>query len=544
MMMDSEQPIYRFSQSPIWELQRAYFEEQGIHAWQSEEVPQYISSNPIMAKAYAEMIFGFLRDRARLGFAKEPVYILELGAGSGRLAYHVLKALEELKAFAGIELPPYRYIMSDLPVKNIKYWQQHASLLPFVRQGCLDFAQFDAEQETSLHLMESGLTIRPGDLRQPLLIVANYFFDSIPQELLYVDEGQIYECGISFQGAEDAGGSDEAGGTDESGGTYGAGGKDETGGTDAAGKPSLLESLKPEYHYRRADEYDKDSNAFHEVLDIYKSKLEDSHFLFPFIGIQCLERLQVLSREGFVLISADKGDHRLEHWEFRDAPKLIHHGSFSLTANYHALSHVFEQKGARAWFTVHHYNHINVGCILMLQDPATYTDTRLAYRRFVEQFGPDDFFSLKMWVLAHVTSMELDQFLSFWRLSGYDAQLLLQCVNRILDLIPDSDEEDLVDIRRGIGLMWEGYYPMDEKQDLAFDTGMILYHMQMFEEALQYFKRSLRDYKAQPAVLYNMAICHYELGADAEAVDFAKRTLVMEPEHEGALALLKLLRSE
>jgi tetratricopeptide (TPR) repeat protein len=446
--------------------------------------------------------------------------------------------------------------MSDLPLKNIKYWQQHASLLPFVRQGCLDFAQFDAEQETSLHLMESGLTIRPGDLRQPLLIVANYFFDSIPQELLYVDEGQIYECGISFQGAEDASGSDEAGGTDgasgtdavggmdESGGTDEAGGRDETGGTDAAGKPSLLESLKPEYHYRRADEYDKDSNAFHEVLDIYKSKLEDSHFLFPFIGIQCLERLQVLSREGFVLISADKGDHRLEHWEFRDAPKLIHHGSFSLTANYHALSHVFEQKGAQAWFTVHHYNHINVGCILMLQDPATYTDTRLAYRRFVEQFGPDDFFSLKMWVLAHVTSMELDQFLSFWRLSGYDAQLLLQCVNRILDLIPDSDEEDLVDIRRGIGLMWEGYYPMDEKQDLAFDTGMILYHMQMFEEALQYFKRSLRDYKAQPAVLYNMAICHYELGADAEAVDFAKRTLVMEPEHEGALALLKLLRSE
>jgi tetratricopeptide (TPR) repeat protein len=456
----------------------------------------------------------------------------------------VLKALEELMAFAGIELPPYRYIMSDLPVKNIKYWQQHASLLPFVRQGSLDFAQFDAEHDTSLHLTESGLNIRPGDLRQPLLIVANYFFDSIPQELLYVDEGQIYECGISFQAADEAGGNDETGGADEAGGMVAVGTNEAAGMDEAGGKPSPLESLKPEYHYRRADEYDKDTNAFHEILDIYKSKLKDSHFLFPFIGIQCLERLQLLSREGFVLISADKGDHRLEHWEFRDAPKLIHHGSFSLTANYHALRHVFEQKGAQAWFTLHHYNHINVGCILMLQDPGSYIDTRLAYRRFVEQFGPDDFFSLKMWVLTHVNSMELDQFLSFWRLSGYDAQLLLQSVNRILALIPVSDEEELLDIRRGIELMWEGYYPMDEKQDLAFDTGMILYHMEMFEEALEYFKRSFRDYKAQPAIFYNMAICYYELGADAEAVDFAMRTLEMEPEHEGAFALLKLLRSQ
>jgi hypothetical protein len=41
-----------------------------------------------------------------------------------------------------------------------------------------------------------------------------------------------------------------------------------------------------------------------------------------------------------------------------------------------------------------------------------------------------------------------------------------------------------------------------------------------------------------------MAICYYELGADAEAVDFAMRTLEMEPEHEGAFALLKLLRSQ
>jgi hypothetical protein len=514
MMMNKEQHIYRFSQAPIWELQRKYFEEQGIKAWQNEEVPQYISSNPIMAKAYAEIIYGFLRDRARLGFLKETVNILELGAGSGRLAYHILNTLHELQEFAGIEIPSYRYIMSDLPVKNMQYWRRHSGLSHYVRQGRLDFTKFDAEHDTELHLTESGVHIRPGDLRQPLLLVANYFFDSIPQELLYVDEAKIYECGISFQLPD---------------------------GAVETGPAAVLSSLTPEYHYRRADEYEKPSYPFYDLLQIYRQRLEDSHFLFPFIGLRCLQRLRELSREGFALISADKGDHRLEHWEFREAPKLIHHGSFSLTANYHAFQYVFEQEGAESWFPVHHYNHINVGCILMLEHPGSYADTRLAYRRFVEHFGPDDFFSLKMWLLEHVGGMKLDEFLSFWRLSGYDAQLFLQSSKRIMDLLPDSDEEEMQDIRRGIHLMWEGYYAMEEKQDLAFEAGMLLYSMELFEDALVFFEHSLQAYEAQTAVLYNMAICHYELGVDAQAEDYAKQTLLMEPDHEGALALLQLL---
>ncbi|WP_315971294.1 class I SAM-dependent methyltransferase [Paenibacillus sp. N3.4] len=169
--------IYRFSEAPIWDLQRSYYQEQGIHAWQSEEVPQYITNNPIIAVAYAEMIIGFLQDRIRLGDATEPFTILELGAGSGRLAFHILKELCELRDYSGLSLPPFRYVMSDLAVKNIAYWQQHSSLLPFVQQGVLDFATFDAVRDTEIHLTQADIRIQPGDLQQPLMVIANYFFD-------------------------------------------------------------------------------------------------------------------------------------------------------------------------------------------------------------------------------------------------------------------------------------------------------------------------------------------------------------------------------
>lgn len=175
----SGQERYRFSEAPIWELQRTYYEQLGLQAWANDQVPQYITSNPMIGTAYAEIIFGFLQDRAQKGFTTEPVVVLELGAGVGRLAFHVLQQLCELIQYAGVLLPPFRYVMSDLPWKNIEGWQQHEGLKPFVEQGMLDFARFDAVRDTELSLTQSGLVIKPGELGQPLMVIANYFFDSI-----------------------------------------------------------------------------------------------------------------------------------------------------------------------------------------------------------------------------------------------------------------------------------------------------------------------------------------------------------------------------
>ncbi|MDQ0196450.1 SAM-dependent methyltransferase [Paenibacillus wynnii] len=513
---EESKSIYRFSEAPIWELQRAYYEEQGTKAWDNDAVPQYITNNPMIATAYAEMIFGFLQDRANQGYTTDPVTILELGAGAGRLAFHILKKLCEIIDYAGISLPPFRYVMSDLPAKNISTWQQHPGLRPFVEQGVLDFALFDAVQDTELRLQQSKEVVRAGDLQQPLLIVANYFFDSIPQELLYVDEGKIFECQVSVQLPEDA---------------------------DDLTPSEVLERIVPEYHYRRAAEYEQATYPYHSVIELYQQKLEDSHILFPVVGLECLERLGRLSKEGFALLTADKGDHRLENWEFAEPPKLIHHGSFSLTANYHAIQHVLEQKGAHAQFTAHHYKNLNIGCILMLQTPMSYANTRLAYQRFIERFGPDDFFSMKEWVDQQFDTMGLQQILAFWRLGGYDAELFIQSAERISELLQEDSDEEMLDIQRGIHLMWTGYYPLAQNYDLALDCGLLLYEMDMFEDALMFLERSLQANEEEPVmtVLYSLAICCYELGMEEAAANYTRRALTLEPENEEAKELHALL---
>ncbi|BFT71829.1 SAM-dependent methyltransferase [Paenibacillus sp. P36] len=512
-MATNGQNMYRFSESPIWELQRAYYEEMGISAWQNNEVPEYITSNPVMASSYAEIIFGFLQDRAKLGSLSDPVTIVELGAGSGRLAFHVLKELCAMRDYAGMALPAFRYVMTDLALKNLAYWRQHPSLRPFVAQGILDFAQFDAVQDAELSLTESGISVRKGDLQQPLLVIANYFFDSIPQELLYVDDKRVYDCMVSLHFNDEV-----------------------TGGSAA----DRLESATVEYEYRLAEEYEQQSYAYSNVIAQYTQKLEDSHILFPVIGLQCLERLNQLSREGFVLLTADKGDHRLESWEYCEPPQLIHHGSFSLTANYHALNEVWEQKGALCLFTQHPYHHLNIGCMLMLTHPAGYGNTRLAYRRFIERYGPDDFITVKEWLDGYLEQLEVPQFLAFWRLCGYDAQFFLQFVGRLSELLPMCEEGVYSDIRLGIYQMWEGYYPMKERHEMALECAALLYQMEMYQDASVFFEKTEEAFHQNPDVLYDMAICYYEVGNVEAARRYAELTRNFAPEHEGASALLKL----
>lgn len=88
-----------FSESSIWQLNRDYYQREGIAAWQDGTVPHNLTSNSQVGKTYAELILGLLRDLSFQNKTTEVVYLLELGTGHGRLAYHILKHLEKTNGF-------------------------------------------------------------------------------------------------------------------------------------------------------------------------------------------------------------------------------------------------------------------------------------------------------------------------------------------------------------------------------------------------------------------------------------------------------------
>jgi tetratricopeptide (TPR) repeat protein len=505
-----------FSRSRLWDLQRAYFEGQGIDAWRQGEVPYYITTNPTMARTYAEIVFGFFRDRAALSpSTSDPIYLVELGAGSGHLAHHLLLRLAELCERVAFPVPAYRYVLTDLAAKNLDFWQQHPRLQPLMEQGVLDVALYDAERDDGLHLQVSGQTLRAHSVRQPIVVIANYFFDSIPQDLFYVDGGQLYECRVTLRSDLDP---------------------------EQASAAELLQDIQVEYEGYPVDLPYYGEEALDELLAEYRPAFTGTHVLFPHTGLRCLSRLRALSQEGAMLLSADKGYHRLESLQGQRPPGLVRHGSFSLSVNYHAFKRFCERQGGAALFTGHHHYSLNIACLQLLPQSDRYAETRLAYARFVEDFGPDDFYSLKKHFERLVSSMSMRDILAHLRLSNYDVRLLQEFGNRLYDLLPDSEETERLDMVDAIDKAWERYFPIGEEQDLAFNLGMLLYQMDAYRKALLYFDRSIAAYGPSPATWYNMAACYFQLQDRPAALALLDQILAQDPNHEAARELRTHIR--
>src|SRR5258708_7472547 len=122
-------------------MQRDYFDQEGINA-SVNQVPFYITSNPFIANCYARVATAFIRDVVEKNpNAKKPsFYILELGTGSGRFSYYSVKSILNLLKALDMQDIQICYVMSDFTKNNIKYYETHPALKPYIEKGQIDFA--------------------------------------------------------------------------------------------------------------------------------------------------------------------------------------------------------------------------------------------------------------------------------------------------------------------------------------------------------------------------------------------------------------------
>jgi tetratricopeptide (TPR) repeat protein len=524
-VLDEGKPL---SQSILWELQRNFFDGQGIEAWRQGTVPHYITSNPFIANAYAKVVFGFIRDCNAVKHdprnqsfppldPSQPIHIIELGSGSGRFAYHFLKKFLAFYRTSVLKDIPFTYVMTDFTERNIDFWRKHQSLKPLVEEGVLDFALFDGERDKVLNLTESGDVLAPGTVKNPMVVLANYFFDSIPQDAFFIQGGQLQEGLVavsSYQQEPDP------------------------------HDPEILSRVEISYDRNPVEPDYYENPDWNDILEYYEKRLDDTAFLFPCAALQCIENFRRISGGRILLLSGDRGYSREEDLLGRGEPAITKHGSFSMMVNYHAIGQCVQERGGYSLHTAHRHAHLNISAFLMGSHPGGYTETQQAYREAIENCGPDDFYALKKAIEHGYDSWTLEQLLAYIRLSGFDAKIMLACYPALMDHIDHATESSRQELHRVIQKVWDVYYPMAEDQYVASYLGILLYELGHYAEALDLFNRSIELYGPDATSICNRSMCHYGLEQMDTALEYINEALALDPDFEDARALRIKIEAE
>jgi tetratricopeptide (TPR) repeat protein len=454
----------------VWDLQRAYYERAGSDAF--AEVPHQIVDNPYVARAFARVVVGFVRDWARGDLdPAQPLYVVELGAGAGRFAHGCLHALAERLDALPMSLPPLVYVLTDLADSTVEDWAAN----PAFEDPRFDFARFDAAAGEPLALRRRGETVER--FANPLVLIANYLFDSLPADAFAIGRGTVAECLVSVSGDD-------------------------------------VESMRLSYSRAAVEPGHYGDEDLDALLDHYRDKLGDTVVTIPRVALDCIRRARERAGGRLLVLSSDKAHSTEDALAYRREPEISRHGgSFSLMANFHALGLYAQRHGGEYLNGGGRHESVDTCAFLLGEPPGGYAETKLAYDDAIDAFSPDDLFQLTEGVERAASELSVAELTALLRLTAWDAFALHGVLEALVERAPSADAAVQEELRAALYEIHDRHYAVPGDDDLPFAIGRLLYEMGDYEDALEYFEESLEHYGPHPATEHNIALCEEQLNA-------------------------------
>ncbi len=460
----------RLSQSILWKLEDAAYLQFGIDAWNKHGVPSYITSNTSIAKKYAHVFLGYLRDclSQSLLDLERPIYLLDLGAGTGCLAYFFLKELFKLLHSSSLPTIKICYVMTEIVPSTLDYWQQHPYLKPYFEQGVLDCAYYHDSQSDLIHLVNRDEILSKEMLINPIVLICNYFFDTIPQDLFRFKAEQLEEGRITLTVKSEE--------------------------SDASIlEPSIINQLDYHYSYHPVS----DAEPYYKIpelnllLESYRKNFENCPFLFPLGSFKVLNMFIELSGSRLLLLAGDRGvctEEQVRKW---GEPKIAQHGSFSLPVDFYAIANFFNHKNGITLFSSFSDPAFITIAAVLDNKSKFFPETTLAYREHLDSFDPLDYFRLVSLTEEKWENAPLDQVLLLVKLGNWDSNVLFSFFSIIRQALPTATEKQKKLLVATIECAWENFYPISSSSsEFLLGLGLLLLEMKEYKQSSIYFNRS------------------------------------------------------
>ncbi|HMI51170.1 MAG TPA: SAM-dependent methyltransferase [Candidatus Saccharimonadales bacterium] len=490
------------SQSLIWHAHSRHYALRGAKSWTEDMIPQFITNNPLIAEIYARLVCAFLDDCRKFAEGtpdrpspNNPLRIVELGSGLGKFSFLFLKQLSAL--LKAQDLPPnlVRYCMTDCSERLVADWRSNSFLSPFVECGMLQFAVLDVSEPIHLQFLTGEGSGQPENCHGPLVVIANYCFDSLAQDVFRIKDGQVFERLQTLR-------------------------RPPEGSERDAGQ--ALSRLEFEYQDVSVDGNRYQDPTWNRILGMYRAEIPSATVLFPVQVLRTLQAIRELSGSALLVLASDKGYLRTENMsQSQDEPKFEFHSAncFSAMVNFDAIARYFELAGGAALLPAKHNSTLHT--CAFLEGPTgqfptlvrTYSELRMA-------LGPDDLFGLLGWLNAHMEELTVSQALSVLRLTRWDPITFLRLFPVLARQVRNAGAER-EDLQEAIARTWENQFPVTSTDHaLAFYCGVLLLELRFFREAYAMFRRSQIALGPSAATSYNLGLCSIGLDRSAEAHGF------------------------
>ena len=514
-VLESPVPL---SKSIVWEMQRRYYDRQSLKAWSDGSVPFWITSNPLIARTYSQLIGSFLRDcQSQKGPKKspidlnEPIYLVELGSGTGQHGWHLIRELQKVSEFMGFDRSLFKVILTDFTESNLEAWEKNEIWKPLLEKGLVDFALFDADHPNDLQLRNSKITLKKGSQKNPVILIANYLFDTIRHDAFCVENKQIFETRVSL--------------------AY-----------DKSGEPDLdQEDLFDHMDFKETKvelgEKYYEEPIWNSILKDYHKAFESTDFLMPIGALKVIRHFMDLSNQRLMLICGDKLYRDEDELSEGVGAHLTPHGSFSIMVNGDAIGKYFERRGGKA-FHCDHGDLIFLNSVFVLDQASQSNELRdltAGFETLVNGFNPSDYIKVFEDLPKRHKKASLEIIVSLLRMSHWDSDIFLAFEDRIEETLKKATPAVALDFHKSLLKIWDHHFPLDDDEDIAFKLARLLYAISDYNKALELFSFSHRHAGDHHATYFNLGLCYDKLGQRRKALDHYQKALKLKPDYDPAL---------
>jgi len=498
------------SQAFIWDLQAKFYQSLGVDAWLSGIIPSRVTTNSYIAWRFARMIASYLAD-----VGARNATIVELGAGHGRFGFLCASHLQRMTTADTLANVNWQYVLTDVAERNIDFYQQHQAFRSLVKEHRIDFARYEAGVDQTLKLRRSGLEISSAQPVEHLIVVANYFFDSLPMDVWQVRGGELAHCSPIISLRENAT-------------------------ITSMDDPKILEQIDLTWAKPVPSQPNYANPEWNQVVHELADEVGNGTFMLPVGALQTLKTTESWSAGPMMLLTADKGYPHASDYRDRPLPTMIQHGCFSFSLNFASLGAWFCHNGGFALLPEQRNGLIETAAYVsrgILADlPRTCFEAES-----LNQLTPAEYHQITR--RCENTDLDLQACLGLIKLSCFEPLIAHRLRRIIRAQIPSASSLELEMLHEVLTRTHENYYHLNEC-DLPFTLAFIFQKMGDHQRALTLYDESLKLFGAHPSTYLNRAICQQSLGLYVDALASIQFCIEQTPNDSVALAMQHQLFSQ